>query len=225
MTDSSLSPAPVRESVPEQRRPTAHPLRPDLAAPQSGPPAPPVVAAAVPYAHWWRRVAATLIDALLAIPFWVAGVIGFTILSDGTTFVTDGTGGLGSITDVATTTATWVGLGIVSAAYLSLMVFSIWNQIVRQGRRGASIGKSCLHLMVVGEDTGRPIGGIFTFVRAIAHVLDAIVLDLGYLWPLVDRRRQTFADKVMGTVVLHLPPTPRPVAPAPAVPITPRYDW
>ncbi len=239
MTESSLPPAPVRESVPEQRRPADHPMRPDLAAPQWSPPASLAAEPEDPYAHWWRRVVATLIDALLAIPFWAAGVIGFTILTDGTTFITDGSGGLGSITDVTTTTDTWVGLGIAGAAYLSLIVFTIWNQLVRQGRRGASIGKSCLHLLVVSETSGRPIGAVLTFVRAIAHLLDAIVFDLGYLWPLVDRRRQTFADKVMGTVVLHLPPTsPGSVGSVGSVaqssalstaestaPITPMYDW
>jgi uncharacterized RDD family membrane protein YckC len=32
--------------------------------------------------------------------------------------------------------------------------------------------------------------------------VDAIPFFIGFLWPLWDRRRQTFADKLLGTVVL-----------------------
>jgi hypothetical protein len=44
-----------------------------------------------------------------------------------------------------------------------------------------------------------------SFVRYIAHVLDSIPCYLGYLWPLWDAKRQTFADKVIGTVVIEQP--------------------
>jgi uncharacterized RDD family membrane protein YckC len=207
MTDPSLPPAPVRSGIPGQRSPDDHPMRPDLGGPTWAPPRPEAQAPPdEPYAHWWRRVVATLIDSLLVIPFWVVGVIGTTMFIDGTTIYTDGTGGLRSIVDVDTTTSTWVGGGTAVAAYIGLIVFSIWNQLVRQGRRGASIGKACLYLMVVDEEAGRPIGTPRTFVRAIAHLLDGLVFYLGYLWPLFDRRRQTFADKLMQTVVLYLPP-------------------
>jgi uncharacterized RDD family membrane protein YckC len=209
MTDPTLSPVSAPSRIPEQATGWEHPLRPEAAtfpAPEAGP----FIAAPADesYAHWWRRVVATLIDTLLVIPFWVAGVIGSTIGLGGTTFLTDGTGGFQSITHVVTTTETWVGASIAVVAYLSLLVFSVWNQWVRQGRRGASIGKACLHLMVVSERDGRPIGVFATIIRAIAHLLDTIPFYLGYLWPLVDRRGQTFADKVMGSVVLYLPPLP-----------------
>jgi uncharacterized RDD family membrane protein YckC len=218
MTSSPLRPAPPHSTVPRQRRPDAAP-RPDLAGP---PWAPPSIASAGPaesYAHWWRRVLATLVDLLLGVPFWVAGLIGFVTARDATTITRDAT--TGSITDVSSSTATWVGGAIMVAAYVSLLVFSIWNQWVRQGRRGASVGKACLHLIVVDDRQGRPIGVLLTIVRSIAHLLDGIPLYLGYLWPLVDTRRQTFADKVMGTVVLHLPPRPKqPIAEQPLP-----YGW
>jgi hypothetical protein len=37
----------------------------------------------------------------------------------------------------------------------------------------------------------------------LAHILDSLPCYLGYLWPLWDAKRQTFADKVMGTVVIE----------------------
>ena len=37
-------------------------------------------------------------------------------------------------------------------------------------------------------------------MRQIAHYVDQFVCYLGYLWPLWDDKRQTLADKIMGTV-------------------------
>ena len=44
-----------------------------------------------------------------------------------------------------------------------------------------------------------------SFVRQLAHVLDGLPCYLGYLWPLWDAKRQTFADKVIGTYVIDQP--------------------
>jgi uncharacterized RDD family membrane protein YckC len=57
----------------------------------------------------------------------------------------------------------------------------------------------------VKESTGQPVGFGFAFVRQLAHVLDSLPLYLGYLWPLWDDKRQTFADKVCSTVVVPAP--------------------
>ena len=43
------------------------------------------------------------------------------------------------------------------------------------------------------------------FVRQLAHILDGIPCYIGYLWPLWDAKRQTFADKVIGTYVIDQP--------------------
>jgi len=34
------------------------------------------------------------------------------------------------------------------------------------------------------------------------HIVDGLSLFIGYLWPLWDKKRQTFADKIMSTVVV-----------------------
>jgi hypothetical protein len=49
---------------------------------------------------------------------------------------------------------------------------------------------------------GQPMGGGMAFVRDLAHIIDALPCYIGYLFPLWDARRQTFADKIMSTVVL-----------------------
>ncbi|MGI9123797.1 MAG: RDD family protein, partial [Mycobacterium sp.] len=54
---------------------------------------------------------------------------------------------------------------------------------------------------VVGESTGQPIGFGASVLRQLAHILDSFC-SIGYLWPLWDAKRQTFADKIMHTVCL-----------------------
>lgn len=144
---------------------------------------------AEPYAAWWRRVVAVVLDTLLQVPFIVVLVIGVTLALD-------------PASDTATSIA---GAVIALVANLSNLVFSIWNNYVRQGRRGASLGKECMGILVISAADARPIGPIMTFVRAVAHTVDGLPFGIGYLWPLWDRQRQTFADKIVNTVVLHLP--------------------
>jgi hypothetical protein len=56
-----------------------------------------------------------------------------------------------------------------------------------------------------------------SLVRQIAHYVDQIVCCVGYLWPLWDKKRQTLADKIVGTVCLPLgagpPPPPQWIEP------------
>ena len=44
-----------------------------------------------------------------------------------------------------------------------------------------------------------------SFVRQIAHIVDSIPCDIGYLWPLWDGKRQTFADKLLKPIVVNQP--------------------
>jgi hypothetical protein len=141
------------------------------------------------YAAWWRRVVAVFLDTFLQLPFAVVAIIALV-----------------SVSSPHAGTATQLGGLLVSLiADLGAVVFSVWNNIVRQGRHGASIGKQCVGIVVISTADARPIGAIMTFVRQIAHIVDYLPLGIGYLWPIWDRQKQTFADKLMNTVVLHLP--------------------
>ncbi|MCW2755198.1 MAG: putative rane protein [Marmoricola sp.] len=153
---------------------------------QTGPEPEPFVE---PWAHWGRRVGATLLDAGLQLPFVVLTVII-------TTIATDPHSGL-----AVRLIADLIGLAVSIAS----LVFAIWNGIVRQGRHGASVGKQCFGILVLSMNDARPIGGLATFGRNLLHVLDSLSFGLGYLWPLWDKKRQTFADKAMNTAVLYLP--------------------
>ena len=95
--------------------------------------------------------------------------------------------------------------GLVALGALLVLAFSIWNIVFQQGRTGYTIGKGVMGIKLVKEETGQPVGAGLSFVRQIAHVLDSVPCNLGYLWPLWDAKRQTFSDKVMGTIVIRQP--------------------
>ena len=147
--------------------------------------APGEVAPPAPYAEWIKRVGGYLVDVAVLLPAYVVVFIGL---------------GLGSAENSA---VSGVGLLLLVVGYLAMFGIAIWNMIIRQGKTGWSIGKQVIGIRLIGEKTGQPIGPGLTFVRMLAHILDSLPCYLGYLWPLWDAKRQTFADKIMGTVVIE----------------------
>lgn len=69
--------------------------------------------------------------------------------------------------------------------------------------RGGTAGKLLLGLTVARRrDGASPIGYPWATVRAFGYALSALPLGLGFLWALWDRDRQTWHDKLAGTVVV-----------------------
>jgi uncharacterized RDD family membrane protein YckC len=78
----------------------------------------------------------------------------------------------------------------------------IYNRCIQAGRTGQSLGKRALHMRLISERTGEPVGGGMAFARDICHILDSLACYIGWLFPLWDAKRQTFADKIISTVVV-----------------------
>lgn len=133
---------------------------------------------------WPQRVLATLVDAAFYIVLYIVVII------------------------VAATLGRIPVLGILIdlVLYVAILGAGIWNFGYRQGKTGQSIGKAIIGIRVVGtQNGGQAIGFGLSFVRQIAHFLDGLPCYIGYLWPLWDPMKQTFADKVMSTVVIPGP--------------------
>lgn len=146
-----------------------------------------------PYAGWGSRVCAHLLDAaasvcVVAVPVvaaWISGSLARSAVLGG---------------------AVAVVLGVAALGWL------VANRYVRPGRNGQSLGKSALRIRLVDEQSGRAVGTGRALARDLAHVIDALSCCTGYLMPLWDRRRQTIADKITGTIVVRdaaAPPVPR----------------
>lgn len=151
------------------------------------------------YARWGRRVGAALVDAVIGLVAAIPLGIGYAMLFIGASSSTDAYGHTTFEPNSSLAAILLILVGFV----LSLAV-GLWNTVFRQGRTGYSVGKGVLGIKLVGEATGQPIGPGLTFVRQLAHFLDGLCY-IGYLWPLWDAKRQTFADKVMSTVVVNQP--------------------
>lgn len=127
-----------------------------------------------PYANWGWRFLGTLVDGLVFLVPYVLVLIG-------------------SAQKLA-------ALSILGG--LVLLGLAIW-QLIMEGRTGQTIGKKAVGIRLVKEATGQPLGVGMAFVRRIAHFLDSVACYLGWLWPLWDAKRQTFADKVCSSIVIR----------------------
>nr|WP_297426697.1 RDD family protein [uncultured Actinotalea sp.] len=145
-------------------------------------------------APWGSRVAAYLVDWLVTLsPGLVVGPVAFLTADRGTDI-------FGEPTIMTTPTGDWAILaGLVVASGLW-----VWNRWLRQGRTGRSLGKQLLRTRLVDARTGAVTGVGRAAGRELAHVLDWPA-SLGYLWAIWDPRGQTFADKVVTTVVVRDP--------------------
>jgi uncharacterized RDD family membrane protein YckC len=137
---------------------------------------------AVQYATWLQRVGAYLLDGLCVAPFSIlAAVLGHSTGSD--------------------------GLPHYNAFYylfsLLGLVVTGYNRWYQAGKTGQSWGKKALGIRLLDEATGQPIGGGKAFLRDLAHIVDAVICYIGFLFPLWDAKKQTLADKIVKTVVVH----------------------
>jgi uncharacterized RDD family membrane protein YckC len=72
----------------------------------------------------------------------------------------------------------------------------------REGTTGQTPGKRIVGIRLLKEYDGSTMGFGLGFGRRLLHFLDAICCGIGYLWPLWDQKNQTFADKIVHTVVV-----------------------
>ena len=73
--------------------------------------------------------------------------------------------------------------------------------LVMQAYLGVTPGKVLMGIAVVGEVDARPLGLARTLIRWLVHLVDGL-LFIGYLRPLWNARRKTFADSAVGSIVL-----------------------
>ena len=150
---------------------------------------------------WLSRVAAYLIDHL---PLLLILGVGWLVLQNSAESACLTDISPNAVDQICTIGYSTLGMAVMWGAVLVGLAYFVWNYGYRQGTTGSSIGKSLLKFKVVSENTGKPIGFGLSVLRQIAHVVDAVILHIGYLFPLWTAKRQTLADKMMATVCLPL---------------------
>jgi uncharacterized RDD family membrane protein YckC len=203
-------PPPQQGGYPPPPQQGGYPPPPPQGAPGYPPPPPPPAPALAKeaYTPWFTRVLAWLIDSIP--PIILIGIAMGIAVATGENVCYDYGYGYGG-----GCTSTWSGIGVtlVALAYIVSLAYVVWNYGYRQGTTGSSIGKGIMKFKVVSEKTWQPIGFGMSIVRQLAHIVDGLVCYIGYLWPLWDDKRQTFADKIMTTVCVPLNPQPLPPGP------------
>ncbi|MFJ6439724.1 RDD family protein [Streptomyces sp. NPDC091649] len=127
-------------------------------------------------AHWGLRFGGLIVDGLVMMVPYILVIIG------------------GAVGDA-------VGAILAVIGFIGLIAVAIW-QLYQEGTTGQTIGKKAVGIRLLREADGRPLGFGMAFVRRLAHFLDSIACYIGWLWPLWDEKKQTFADKVCSSVVV-----------------------
>ncbi|MET8422773.1 RDD family protein [Nocardia sp. NPDC004860] len=151
------------------------------------------------YASWGARVGATLIDGLIfGVPSGILQLIADTAgtskvhctVSPGSYYTSCTGGGYNAFGWIL-----WL-LGLV----ISLGGFLYLRYL--EGTTGQTIGKKVVGIRLIRESTGQPVGFGLAIGRSLLHFIDALPCYIGFLWPLWDDKKQTFADKIVSTTVV-----------------------
>lgn len=92
----------------------------------------------------------------------------------------------------------WMFLGPFAVVLLVAYYVAMWTW------KGTSIGGIVLGLKVVRTD-GSPVNFAVALVRSLSSIFSTLVLFLGFFWAGWDREKQSWHDKIAGTVVVKVP--------------------
>ena len=67
---------------------------------------------------------------------------------------------------------------------------------------GQTPGMMAMKIKLIGTDGTYPIGYGKGFLRWIGMIISAIVILLGFIWILIDKKKQGWHDKIAGTYVV-----------------------
>ena len=128
-----------------------------------------------------RRLAAITYDSLILLGLWLLADLLFVL-------VADATGHRGW--------PRWL-----FQSYLWLVAYGFFSWFWLHG--GQTLGMRVWRLQLVSD--GAPLTPARTLVRFAAATLSCVLFGLGFLWMLVDPRRQTWHDRVSSTHLILLP--------------------
>ncbi|MGW7201321.1 RDD family protein [Streptomyces chryseus] len=134
------------------------------------------------YATWGARAIARLVDGgIAAAPAVVLAGTGGLLLARNNTF----------------------GWYLIVVGYVATLAIQL-SLIRQKGIRGQSLGQKKAKICLIHENNHRPIGFGKAILREVAHMVDSLACYMGWLMPLFDSKRQTIADKLMGTIVVRV---------------------
>jgi uncharacterized RDD family membrane protein YckC len=155
-------------------------------------------------AHWWKRVVAFFIDAVI---LWVVNLILGAILGGFLDFTTEPTfnpntgqieGGSGFF------------VGLILGNVILALVGIAYHVFFNGNEKGQTPGKMVMKIQVRSEATGGPAGygkaALRYIVGGVLFLLCIVPGVVDLLFPLWDPKRQTIHDKAANTLVIDLAP-------------------
>ncbi|WP_367038357.1 RDD family protein [Streptomyces sp. Je 1-332] len=144
-----------------------------------------------------QRADAFLLDSLINFgPMWLLIGIGYAIDEKSS----------GDSGEIPAAILSWVGI--------IAMVVTTVVQLIREGRTGQTVGKKAFGIRAVRDHDGFMPGIGLALSRRLCQFLNWPLLALGWWWAIWDTKKQTFADKITGVVVVTAAtgPTQQPAA-------------
>jgi uncharacterized RDD family membrane protein YckC len=107
---------------------------------------------------------------------------------------------------------TGAGVGGDGANGLQALLSGIYFTYLHSTRAGQSVGQRICGIRLVDESSGGQVEPTKAFIRWLMSFVSAIPLGLGYFWMLWDPKKQTWHDKVAGTLVVYSRVVPPPTS-------------
>jgi uncharacterized RDD family membrane protein YckC len=133
------------------------------------------------YVGFWLRTAATLIDTLLL----MVVITPLLVLFYGVDYFFLP----GAVKGTADFVISWILPAIV------VLVFWMVS--------GATPGKMAMSARIVDSVTGEPLSFPQSVVRYLGYIVSTIPFFVGFIWAAFDARKQSWHDKLAGTVVVR----------------------
>jgi uncharacterized RDD family membrane protein YckC len=146
------------------------------------------------FAGFWRRAVAFMIDRIiLYFAYLFILFAGIAALSRG--FPLDRGMPVRTIMDFSLEFAIsyCLAIGLINMSYFTYF----------HGATGQTPGKMVMGIKVVKVTEEKMTFGT-AFLRWVGHLISGAVLYLGFLWVLIDKRKQSWHDKIAGTFVVRI---------------------
>lgn len=148
----------------------------------------------VRFAGLGARFVAYIVDGIVL-------TIVFVVLS--LVFVAVAAGAFATSNGDTTGAATGAAIGGTFLYVILLLVVSLAYFPWFWARGGQTPGMKMLHIRIVRDHDGGPIGGGAALLRLLGFYVSSFVFYLGFIWIFIDKRRRGWHDLLAGTVVIE----------------------
>lgn len=139
------------------------------------------------YVGFWARVLATLIDSVLIMAITLPPLLAIYGLA-----YLENDEAISGLADI-----------LISNILPMIVVILFW------AKKQATPGKMAVSARIVDAQTGKAPSVKQCVGRYFAYILSAIPLGLGFLWVAFDAKKQSWHDKLAGTVVVKVSHSPK----------------